>query len=99
VTTLLLLYRGPATTADASHAGWPEWFKGLGDKLVDRGSPMTNGFVVNSDGSTSETAANFNGYSIIRADDREQALELLRDHPFLSHGREYTIEVFEVPSK
>jgi hypothetical protein len=26
-------------------------------------------------------------------------LDLARDHPFLAGGREYTIEVFEVPRK
>jgi YCII-related domain len=99
VTSLILLYRGPATPPGASHEGWPEWFQRTGDKLVDMGSPMANGFVLHSDGTTTDTAASLNGYSIIRADDRDQALGLLRDHPFLALGREYVIEVFEVPDK
>ena len=99
MTTLIVLYRGPATPPDASHAGWPEWFERLGDKLVDRGSPMANGFVVGHRGSPSETAASLNGYSLIRVNDREEAVELLRDHPFLGNGPEYAIEVFEVPAK
>jgi hypothetical protein len=40
---LLLLYKGPATSPDASHEGWPQWFNKLGDKLVDRGLPMAHG--------------------------------------------------------
>jgi hypothetical protein len=44
--SFILLYAGPPTPPDASHEGWPEWLQGLGDKLVDQGSPMTAGFVV-----------------------------------------------------
>jgi hypothetical protein len=67
--------------------------------LVDIGSPMTNGFVVRSDGTTTDTATSLNGYSIIRAEDRDDALDLVKDHPFLALGDEYTIEAFEVPNK
>jgi hypothetical protein len=99
MTSLILLNRGPATPPGASHECWPEWFQRAEDKLVDKGSPMANGFVLHSDGTTTDTATSLNRYSIIRAEDRGEALELLRDHPFLAPGREYTIEVFEVPDK
>jgi hypothetical protein len=92
----ILLYNGPPTPAGASHEGWPEWFQMAGDRLVDKGSPMANGFVIHSDGKTSDTAASSNGYSIIRAEDRDQALGLAKGHPFLALGTEYTIEVFEI---
>jgi hypothetical protein len=94
----LVLYDGPATPPDASHEVWPEWFQGLGDNLVDMGSPMADRFVVRSDGTTSDDAASFNGYSVIRADDREEAIAALRSHPFL-RADEYSIQVFEVPAK
>jgi hypothetical protein len=97
--SFILLYVGPPTPPDASHEGWPEWFQGLGDRLVDQGSPMTGGFVVRADGSGSDQAASVNGYGIIRAEDRDEVRDLLRTHPFLAGGREYTIEVFEVPAK
>lgn len=95
----LLLYNGPATPPGASHEGWPEWFNQIGDALVDIGSPMENGFVVQSDGSTADNASSLNGFSLIQAEDRDQVLTLVKDHPFLALGREYTIEVFEVPKK
>jgi hypothetical protein len=97
--SMILLYNGPATPPDASHEGWPEWFQSLGDKLVDLGSPMANGFVVSSDGTRSERASNLNGYSVIRVEDDDEALDLVKSHPFLAGGPEYTIEVFEVPRK
>jgi hypothetical protein len=97
--SFMLLYAGPPTPPDASHEGWFAWFESLGDKLVDRGSPMTAGFVVGADGTTADRAASMNGYSIIRAADRDEVRELLQSHPFLAAGNEYTVEVFEVPAK
>jgi hypothetical protein len=99
VTSFILLYNGPATPPDATHDGWPEWFQGLGDDLVDLGSPMAGGFVVHPDGSTSETPTSLNGYSVVRANDRDELLERLGSHPLLAPGSPYTVEVFEVPRK
>jgi hypothetical protein len=84
--SFMLMYRGPATPPDASHQGWPEWFGRLGDRLIDIGSPMIG------DG-------DLNGFSIVRATDRDEVLELVRDHPFLAAGPEYVIDVYEVPRK
>jgi hypothetical protein len=97
--TFILLYQGPATPPGASHERWPEWFARLGVNLVDVGSPMQHGFVVYYDGSTSDTSAGLNGFSIIQAETRDEVVGLLHDHPYLGLGREYAIEVFEVPKK
>jgi hypothetical protein len=94
----LLLYSGPPPV-DPTHEGWREWFEGIGDALVDPGSPMRNGFVLRSDGSTSEAANPPLGYGIVQAEDRARVLELLRDHPLWLSGPQYTIEIFEVPRK
>jgi YCII-related domain len=99
VGSFILLYKGPATPPGASHEGWPGWFQRVGDELIDMGSPMAGGFVIHSDGTTSDTAASLNGYSIIRADDRDELLGVLRDHPFLAPGAGHTIEVFDAPRK
>ena len=95
----LVLYNGPAAPPDATHEGWREWFDNLGDALVDLGSQMTNGVVVHRDGSTSDETSSLSGYCIIEADDRANALELVRDHPLLTLVSGYTIEVFEVPRR
>jgi hypothetical protein len=92
----LLLYHGPATPPDASHEGWPEWFADLGDKLVERGSPMADGLALSGDGSTKSSTAQLNGYSVIQADDVDQALSLVRLHPFLKLGNEYSIEIHSI---
>jgi hypothetical protein len=93
----LKLYTGPPAPPNASHTGWPQWFSKLGDALVDLGSPTANGFVLHTDGSTREDATGLNGYSVVRARDRQAILGLLCDHPYLAQGGEHTIEVFELP--
>jgi YCII-related domain-containing protein len=99
MTSFMLLYNGPPTPPEATHEGWPEWFQSLGDKLVDQGSPMTAGFVVHGDGTTSDKPVSLNGYSIIRAEDQDEVRDLLRTHPFLTAGSEYSIDVFALPAK
>jgi hypothetical protein len=46
-----------------------------------------------------DEAASLNGYSVIQAEGRSEALDLVRDHPLLALGSEYTIEIFDVPKK
>jgi len=97
--TYILLYRGPATTDETSHEGWPEWFARCGEQLVDIGSPMLRGCTAYPDGSMSRGAGNLNGYSLVRCDDLDALRALLHDHPFLRAGAEHSIEIFEVPRK
>jgi len=93
----ILFYKGPATPPGASHEKWPAWFNKLGDKLVDKGSPLANGLVLHGDGSTSNSATEFNGYSIIQAKNVSAVISLVKDHPFLSLGNgEYRVEIFEL---
>jgi hypothetical protein len=95
----ILFYKGPPTPPDASHEKWPDWFRKVGDHLVDKGSPMKNGLVLHKDGSTSDSAARFNGYSFLQAKNLDEALNLIKDHPFLTVGPdEFTVEIFELPS-
>ena len=93
----MLLYKGPATSPNASHEQWPGWFSKAGENLVNMGSPMERGFALLSDGTTRDSATNLNGYSIIQADDIRDVISLVKDHPFLSLGSsEYSIEIFEL---
>jgi hypothetical protein len=93
----MLLYAGPPTPPGASHEGWPEWFGGLGEHLIDRGSPLTDGVAVHDDGSTGEPADRLNGYSIVRAQSAQAVLDLVRKHPYLTAGRGHSIEVYPLP--
>jgi hypothetical protein len=94
----MLLYKGPATPPDASHAAWPAWFEKAGDRLVSIGSPMANGFVVRRAGFQDGSATSLNGYSIVQASDADAVRDLVKDHPYLAQGSdEFTVEIFELP--
>jgi hypothetical protein len=54
---------------------------------------------VHHDGSTNDDAAGLRGYGVIQAEGRGEAPDLVRDHPLLAVGSEYTIEIFEVPQE
>jgi hypothetical protein len=93
----MVLYVGPPTAPDASHEGWPAWFNMLGDRLVDRGSPLADGLALHGDGSTGGAATRLNGYSIVRAEDTNEALGLVKDHPYLAQGAEHSVELHLLP--
>ena len=92
----ILLYKGPATSPEASHTDWPEWFQKIGPALVDRGSPMMNGLTVQADSSRPVPGDQLNGFSIIQADSVEAARLLIADHPYLMLGADYSIEMYEI---
>ena len=93
----MVLYVGPPTPPDASHEGWPAWFAKLGDRLVDKGSPLADGRALHGDGATGGAATRLNGYGIIQAEDSDQALDLVQDHPYLKQGRQYAVEAYRLP--
>jgi hypothetical protein len=68
----------------------------VGDALVDIGAPMANGRSVVDNG-TSGTPTQLNGYSIIQAENIDEALKLVENHPFLSDKTgSFSVEVFEL---
>ncbi len=100
----ILLYKGPATPmeqmtkeqGDEVMAGWQTWMGKVGSALVDMGQPMAKGKSVVDDGSAG-TADEFTGYSIIEAGNIDEAVKLVKDHPFLSDkSGKFSVEVFEL---
>jgi hypothetical protein len=92
----MLLYVGPETPPNASHEGWPEWFDGIGHRLIDKGSPMAEGLALRADGSTSGAGTRLNGYSVVQAADSDEVVSLAKDHPYLTQGGQHSIEVYSL---
>lgn len=96
----VFLYRGGErpTSADESQRvlqKWMAWFKDLADKghVVDRGQPLERtGKAVRAsgksvtDGPFAETKDVVGGYTLIKAQDLEQAAELAKGCPILERG-------------
>lgn len=73
---------------------WMAWFGALGDAVVDGGNPFGPSASIAPDGTSSAGAgAALTGYSILRADSLEAAIELARGCPQLAAGG--TVEVYE----
>jgi hypothetical protein len=94
----LLLYHGggmPASQEEQARVmqQWTEWFGVLGDRLVDGGNPVSQTKRIAVGGSVSDEANGPTGYSIIKAETLDQAVELAKGCPVLQGGA--SIEVAE----
>ena len=60
---------------------WGDWFQKMGDHVVDMGSPLMGSLSLNNAGSFTPGTKQFSGYTIIQAQDMEQAKELVKGNP------------------
>jgi hypothetical protein len=74
---------------------WMQWAKDCGDKLVDLGSPLMNSQLLIPGGKSKNSNSDVVGYSIVQADNMEQAKGLLQNHPHLGWNADCSIEVHE----
>ncbi len=75
-------------------AKWKAWIGGLGDAVVNPGTPLGKSKIVSSAGVSDDGGSNsLTGFSIVKADSMDAALEMAKECPFLDIG---TLEVAEV---
>lgn len=98
----LLTYHGeggmPTSTEETEKvmAGWNAWFGGLGSAVVDPGNPTTHAKAISPDGSVMDATSAPTGYSIIKADSLDHAVELSKGCPVLAIGQVVLVtETFE----
>lgn len=85
----------PAPTPEEAKAGmarWMAWHDRVGDRMVDFGTPLADGFRVRSE-STTPSDRDVVGYSIVEADSMDEAHALAEGHPHLDTTRGCEIEV------
>ena len=88
--------RKPASPEEGAKlkAKWKAWVGGLGDAVVDPGTPLGKSRTVNSDGVSDDGGSNpLMGFSIVKADSMDAALEMAKACPHLEIG---TLEIAEV---
>jgi len=89
----LLTYHGEGGMPDSPEeaakvmSAWGAWFGQLGGALVDGGNPTTRGKAISPDGSVMDATSTPTGYSIIKADSLDQAVELAKGCPVLAIGQ------------
>jgi len=74
---------------------WMQWAKKCGNKLVDLGSPLANGQQLTPGGKSKSSGSDIVGYSILQADNMDDAKSLLQAHPHLGWNADCSIEVHE----
>lgn len=97
----LLAYHGggmPETEEQRNKvlAAWGQWFGSLGAAIVDGGNPVAQTKTVAQNGSVSDGggANPVSGYSVIKADNLDQAISMAKGCPILGEGNG-SIEVAE----
>jgi hypothetical protein len=64
-----------------------QWAAKTGAALAELGAPIRSTTTISSDGIHDGTpAGSFMGWSVIEAEDRNSAIGLMEDHPFISGG-------------
>ena len=74
---------------------WMEWASKCGDQLVDLGTPLMGGQKVLPSGSSEDSTREVTGYSILMAENMDEAKSLLDNHPHLNWTGGCEIEVHE----
>ena len=101
--TFLVTYHGgggPPASPEAREqmmAAFQAWAASVSDSMVDPGAPLGPSKVVTSDSVTDGGAgAGPGGYTVITADSLDDAVSVVKGHPFL--GRGGTLQVSEAVS-
>lgn len=74
---------------------WQEWMENMGERLLDGGSPLMGGTMVQPGGSASPSSTQVTGYSMLEAGSMDEAKSLVDNHPHLQWTEGCSIEVLE----
>ena len=97
MTSYLVTYHGggmPDTEEGRQQAmaAFGTWVGKVGDALADPGAPLGAAMTVSAaDVHPGAAGGPVAGYSVLRADDMESAVSLVRDHPFVGRGGSLTV--------
>jgi hypothetical protein len=92
VKKFLVLTYGFVPPTDEVQQAWGEWFKAVGPRLVDPGSPFGRGVEVTNDGRTDlnlQSPSPLVGYCILNAESLQEAESLVTDMPIIDSVRVY----------
>jgi hypothetical protein len=98
----LVTYHGAGAPAPEqareAMAAFMAWASSAGEALIDPGAPLGPAKTVTV-GSVSDGPADgpANGYSILQAPDLDSAVELVKEHPFVSRGGSLQVSTATLP--
>jgi hypothetical protein len=66
---------------------WKTWVEGLGEKVVNPGTPLMETKIITSNDVQDENDPNaMKGFAVVKANSMEAALEIAQSDPFLENG-------------
>lgn len=66
---------------------WKEWIAGLGDKVVNPGTPLPQSKIVTAEGiQQGDDTIKMSGFAVIKAESLDAAAEIAQTDPFLKMG-------------
>ena len=78
---------------------WEAWAQECGAALVEFGSPAANGWRLSKNGQLENSTSDLCGYSIITAENPDDAAELMRKNPHLNWDPACAVEIHEILSQ
>ncbi len=95
----IIAYHGgakPATQEEgmAHMQKWKSWIAGLGDDVINPGTPLGKSKTISADG-VKDAQNGMNGYMIVKADDLEAAIKIAKSDPFLQM-KNASVEVAQI---
>jgi hypothetical protein len=102
VPKFLVTYHGAGAPApqeaQQAMAAFMAWAASAGEALADPGAPLGPAKTVSAASVTDGPADGpANGYSIVQADDLDSAVELVKEHPFISRGGSLQVSTAALP--
>jgi len=102
----MVIYHAPAeavaqmasATPEEMKAGmepWMTWAAKCGEQLVDMGTPLMGGLKLRPDGSSENSVREVTGYSVLQAENMDEAKSLVEGHPHLAWTGGCEIEIHE----
>lgn len=87
----VLLHYGFVTPTEEIKEAWGNWFATVGDKFIDMGSPFGSGKEITKDGIKELPLGldSITGYSIINAENIDEAVKIAETCPFITGIRVY----------
>jgi hypothetical protein len=80
----------------AHRAKWKAWVDGLGDAVVNPGTPLGKGKLVGPSGVSDGDSNLLTGFSVVVSDNMDAALALAQRCPFLDIGMIEVAEIMEM---
>lgn len=93
----IIAYRDDGKPQDqGDRSKWEEWIKDLGDAVVNPGTPLMGSKLVSTEGVSDEMPHRLTGFTTVKAENIEAAIEMAKSCPYLEVGSLQVAEMMQM---